>query len=210
MSRAGRIILLCGAVAVAGCSGGLLPQPAPPPKLYRLTAPQQSPGPLPRVPAQLLVDDTSAPASLDTTRIALTRSPTSVDYFADAAWSDTAPSMVQARLVEALENSGRVVGVARQSASLHADFLLQPELRHFEAVYEGDAPPRIRIAINIRLVRADDRIILAQRVFEAAATPARNETAEIITAFDEADRTALQEIVAWAVTSIARASPERR
>ncbi len=45
------------------------------------------------VPWRLAVATPDAPASLDTARSALTRSATTMDYFANAAWNDRIPLM---------------------------------------------------------------------------------------------------------------------
>ncbi len=55
----------------------------PPGKLYQLTPPTNFPASLPHATAQLLIDLPQARAGIDTSRIALSKSPLSLDYFAD-------------------------------------------------------------------------------------------------------------------------------
>ncbi len=61
--------------------------------------------------------------------------PTSADYYANAAWTDRAPLMIQTLLVESLENSRRIVGVGRDPLSVRPTYVLQSELREFQAEY---------------------------------------------------------------------------
>ena len=72
-------------------------------------------------------------------RVTLTggRSPTTIDYFANAAWSDRAPAMVQSLLIESFEQTGKIISVSRDLAVLRADYILMSELRRFEARYES-------------------------------------------------------------------------
>ena len=84
-----------------------------------------------------------ASADLDTTRIALTRSPGVIEYFAKGAWADDAPILLQDKLIESFEASGAIVAIGRDAVGLKPDYVLQSELRDFQAEFTGDAPTRI-------------------------------------------------------------------
>ena len=130
------------AIALAGCSSLFVS--TPPGKLYRLTPAGNFPANLPHVSAQLAIDLPQAPAGIDTSRIALSKSPLSLDYFADSEWTDRVPNLFQNLLVASFENSGAIIGVDRSSGGLRADFILRTEIRHFEAVYQSaDGPPQV-------------------------------------------------------------------
>jgi len=202
-------------LALAACSSLLTETPR---KLYRLS-PQPAPAAaLPRVAAQVLVEPPAAPAAFDTNRIALSRSPVTLDYFYDAEWTDSAPKLVQAALLEAFENSRAITAVDRDSLTLRADFVLRSELRHFEAVYDSaagatpaqlaasSAPPQVWVALNVRLVDVAERTIVAQRTFEHRAAAAANDLPSIVRAFDEALGATDREIVVWIVANPALAS----
>jgi len=96
-----RLAALALAPTVAGCSS-LIPGSGTPPQVYVLMRKTTFPPDLPSISRQLLVSTPVAPAEIDTTRVALTRSPTTIDYFANAAWSDRAPAMVQSLLIRGL------------------------------------------------------------------------------------------------------------
>jgi cholesterol transport system auxiliary component len=194
-----RLVLAGLALAPASCS--LLPQGAAPPRLYRLTPASDFPAGGARVTWQLLIDAPVSTAALDTARIALSRNPTTIDYFADAAWVDRAPAMLQALLVQSFENSGRIAAVARDVLMLRADYILLTELRHFEAEYGAEAAPVAHIELGAKLVRATDRAVAAQHRFEAKAPASANDVPAIVDAFDAAFHQAARQIVDWALAA---------
>jgi cholesterol transport system auxiliary component len=206
MSRVSRrLVAAAMALAPAGCTS-LLPSGGAPPKLYTLTpASDFPPGDGAHVSWQLLVDVPASAATLDTDRIALSRSPTSIDYFADAAWSERGPLMVQSLLVQTFENSGRITAVARESLGLRADYILRAELRHFEADYAGtsNGAPLAHIEMGVKLVKMPDRSIVAGWRCDTNARAAQNQVPAIVDAFDAAMREALRKVVEWTLSAAA-------
>ena len=195
------------APVLAGC-GGLLSD-APKRELYRVSPKFAFPAGLPHVAAQLLVATPTAPAGLDTERIALSRSPVSLDYFADAQWADRVPYLVQTALVEGFEKSAAMPAVGPDSGGLRADFVLETAIGDFEAIYDSpDGPPRISVRLNAKLVRMPERKIVAQMSVSREANAAANAVPDIVRAFDAALGGAIEEIVTWTVTN--RALSERR
>ena len=188
------------ALSVTGCASLLGLGPSP--HLYRVTPKSTYPVSLPHASGQLLVDVPFAPAGLDTERIALSRSAITVDYYAEAAWTDRAPLMVQSLLVQSFENSGRITAIGRESLALRADYVLRPELRHFEAEYRDAAVPSARAAIGVKLVKLPERAIVAQRNFEATAPAAANEMAAIVESLDTALHEVTRQIVDWTLTAV--------
>ena len=202
MSRlARRMLLLALPAGLAACS--TLLQGKPPPKLYTLEPASGFP-PGPRINAQLLIDAPTASGAIDTERIALMKSAVTVDYFADAAWTDRAPVLVQNLLVQSFENSDRIGATSRDSSSLRPDFVLLSELREFAAVY-ATANPTIHVRLGLKLIRLDDRRLLGQRQVEASAEGAQDAIVPVVTAFDAALRSAMTEIVTWSLPLLARA-----
>ena len=201
MSAMNRRRLLSGLpLALAGC-GSLLPTGGAPPKLYTLT-PASDFAAGPAIRAQLLVDVPVSAAALDTERIALSRSAITIDYYAEAAWTDRAPLMIQSLLVQTFENSGRITAIGRESLALRADYVLRPELRHFEAEYRDAAAPSAHLTLSIKLVKMPDRAIVAQRNFDATAPAPANQMAAIVESFDKALHDAVRQIVDWTLTTV--------
>jgi cholesterol transport system auxiliary component len=205
MMRLTRRSLVAGlAVLPAGCSailGG-----GPPASLYALTALDQFPRDWRMVRLQLLVDRPVASAALDTNRIALRRNELNFDYFANADWADSAPSMVQALLVDSLQRSGRVTAVSRDTMAIRGDVELRMDMRHFEADYSsGRALPTVRIEFGLMLVRVDDRATIATRTVLATREPRQNSVPAVVAAFNAALHEAVRETIGWTLDRAARA-----
>jgi cholesterol transport system auxiliary component len=198
-----RTVLLGLPLALSACSGLL--QGKPPPKLYTLTPARDFAAGLPTVKAQLLVDVPVASGAVDSERIALMRGAVSVDYFADAAWTDRAPALVQSLLIESFENTGKIGAIGRDTVALRADYVLTPELRDFTAVYGNGAVPTVRIRIGLKLIRMDDRRIIGQNQFEAAVDANQDSIISVVEAFDAALHQVMSAIVNWALPALVRA-----
>jgi cholesterol transport system auxiliary component len=197
---AARLLAVLFSVSLTGC-GGLLPEP-PKRTLYRIEPVLAAPARLPQIPVQLLVAVPVAPAGLDTARIALSRSPLSLDYFADAEWADRAPLLVQSVLIDAFEKSRAVGAVARDSAAFRADFVLETTIRDFQAAYDApNGSPRVSVALNAKLVKIPERKIVGQTTLSREAGVAANDVPAVVRAFGEALGAAAGDLVAWTVTN---------
>lgn len=193
------ILALSGSLAAA-CVG-VLPGGKEPPRLFELSPKSTFPADLPKVDWQLTVDVPVAGTVLNTPRIALRRSPFSLEYYARAAWIDRAPVMVQKLLVESFDNTKKITVAARQLRDLRADYSLITELREFQAEYDGEGPPVVRVRINAKLMELPRRTIVASKSAEHVERAAGTDLETIINAFDAALGKALKEIVAWTLTT---------
>jgi cholesterol transport system auxiliary component len=198
---AGGVILVLGACSAIGSK---------PPQLYTLQAPAVEANDIESLPAQLAIAVPDAPANLDSTRIALSQSATTTDYFANAEWTDRAPILIQNLLIESFENSGKIKAVFRDTAALHADYLLQTEIRNFEAQYsEPHAAPQVVVRIESRLLRMPDRNIVGTFNATEQTQAEKNNVDSIVTAFNAALGAALQQTVAWTLHTLP-AKPEKK
>jgi cholesterol transport system auxiliary component len=206
-----RTVAVLATLLVAACSGSLLPGQAPPPKLYDLTPKSTFDASLPTADWQLLVETPIAAAGIDTSRIALKRSPTTLDYFASAEWTDRAPALVQTLIIESFENSKKIIAVGRESVALRSDYSLKLELREFQADYfttndkpiEGaNAAPIVDVRINAKLVKMPERTIIASDTFSEKIDAASNTLNDIVLAFDEALGKVLKHAVSWTLTTV--------
>lgn len=198
---------LGAAILLGGCQ---LPGGGEPTNLFTLTPKNSFSGTLPRVDWQLIVEAPIAAAGLSTSRIALQRSPVTLEYYANANWTDVAPLMIQTLLIESFENTGKIVGVSRESTSLRSDYLLKTELREFQAEYDGGGPPLARVRINAKLVRMSDRAIIASHTVERSERAAGGDLPSIAMAFDEALGHVMRRIVEWTLTAPEKSGPARR
>ena len=207
------IALLAAAaiVLVAGCSGSLLPGQKPPPKLFDLTPKSTFEADLPEANWQLLVESPVAAAGINTSRIALKRSQTTLDYFAGAEWTDRAPALVQTMMIESFENTGKIISVGRETVALRSDYSLKLELREFQAqYYDGDqVPPKVNVRINAKLVKMPDRIIMASETYGFEILAASNTLDDIVLAFNEALGKVLKRVVGWTLREATKVEASR-
>jgi cholesterol transport system auxiliary component len=197
-ARRGRMVwqVLLLALLLAGCD--LLPRVSEPVQLYTLTPKTTFDEQLPRVNWQLVVETPTAAAGVNTSRIVLSRSAFTVDYYANAAWTENAPLMVQNLLIESFEATRSIVGVGREAIGLRPDFYLRTDLREFGASYDkGEGSPLVVIRINAKLVEMPERRIFAATTVERRERAPGPGLENVLLAFDEALGSALKEIVAF-------------
>ena len=114
--------------------------------------------------------------------------------------ADRLPVLVQSLLVEALEKSGRIRAVGRETDGIRADYILETEIRDFEAYYAvADTPPTIRVSITAKLLGALSHDMVANMQTSHEARAAVNDLPNITAAFTQAAGSAVEEIAAWAL-----------
>ncbi|HYG86220.1 MAG TPA: ABC-type transport auxiliary lipoprotein family protein [Azospirillum sp.] len=196
--RAHRLVLLAATLAaLTACAAAFTSTPA---RLFTLTPKDAADPSLPKATFQLLVEAPVASAGLDTPRIAVARTETSIDYLADAAWTDRAPVMLQGLIVQSFEDSRKIVSVGRDTVGLRSDFVLRTELRDFQAEYStpnASNPDRVRVRLAAKLVAMPRRTIEAGERFEAVAPVQESGVQGVVTAFDVALGQVMQQLVAW-------------
>ncbi len=187
----------CGAAAVllAGCE--LIKAAEEPVDLYTVTPKSTFDPGLPDVYWQLAVEVPTAAANVNTGRIALAMSPTSSDYYSKTAWTDRAAVMVQTRIVDSFENTHKIVAVARESIGLRANYVLQTDLRNFEAMYFYGGTPIVKVRIVAKLVRLPDRQIIGTATFERCVRARADKVPKVVEAFDQALGSVMKRLVAW-------------
>ena len=194
---------LAAALLLGGCQ--LINAAEEPTDLYTITPKSTFEPDMPSVVWQLAVEVPNASAYLNTSRIAIAQSPTSSDYYAKSGWTDRAPLMVQTRIVDSFENSHKIIAVARESIGLRANYVLQSDLRNFEAMYFYGKLPVAHVRLVAKLVRMPDRQIIAVGTFERCVRARADKVPKVVEAFDQALGSAMKRLVAWTL----KAAPSR-
>jgi len=218
-------VLAVSLIGIGACTSIIPGADRDPPKLYDLSPKSTFAKNLPRARWQLVVEPPIAAAGLSSARIALKRHLLRLEYYAQAAWTDTTPTMIQTLIIESFENSRKIVSVGRTSAGLRSDFVLQTSLREFQAEYsnkgltekamkksenKGAAGPTVRVSMNAKLVKMPERTIIASRTFDHVVIANTNGMEDIVAAFDEALGKALKRIVGWTLVQGHRGWRRRR
>jgi cholesterol transport system auxiliary component len=187
------------ALALAGCSGGVLGgligtgnNPTP---TYDLTAPRNF-GQLPaRARGLLAVDLPSALQILDTEKIVISPNAGEVAYLSDAQWLDRLPRLMQARIVQAFENSTRIRAVAKTQDKINADYLLVIDVRQFGMIaYEG---PYAVVELSVKIVYQRGGRIAAATVIGSKVQASGTAGAQATLALDQAFGEVLVQMVKW-------------
>src|SRR5690348_16046874 len=189
--------LLAGACSVSNLLG-----PPPAPEIYVLR-PVLGDLTGPKVSWALAVDRPSAPTNIETDRIAISRSANTEDYYADASWTDRLPGLLQRELVQAFEKSARIDQVADDASAVHSDYILETEIRTFQARYaQPDGAPTAIVSIGARLISRDTHSIVAHVVVEKQAPATQNSINAAVEALDRASGDAISQIVTWALAAV--------
>jgi cholesterol transport system auxiliary component len=190
-----------GALVLAGCSDLIGPLSTPQ-QLYVLRTGDGVSTAGPKVPWSLSILTTTISDHLDSSRIALTQSDNSVDYYANAAWTDHLPRLVQVALVEAFENSARIQAVSSDSEGFHSDYVLQAQIRNFEARYDQpDGTPTVWVRIESKLAPSRGREIVASLNSVHQVPASANSVPAVVRAFGDALGAVLSDVVNWTLSA---------
>jgi phospholipid/cholesterol/gamma-HCH transport system substrate-binding protein len=172
---------------------------------YDLTAPRIFPPREKAVEAQIAVLDPGAPISLDNQKILPPYE--SAAGFGNAQWSDTVPKLVQAKVIQALENSNYVSAVSRPLDALTADYQLLIDIRTFRLAPKPDGAAEVEFSAKV--LGTGGRIV-ASKVFAAKALREPGDAAAAIAALDAAFGNAVTELVKWVPNAVQSAPPAKQ
>lgn len=149
---------------------------------------------------QILIPEPSALKALDSEQVVIYVTPSEIQYLAGARWSDTLPKMVQAKLVEAYENSGKLGGVGVPGQGLAIDFQVVTDIRAFQIETAGGN--RAHIEISAKILNDRNGAVKAQQVFSATAPLTGSGNPAYVKALDIAFSKVISDMVAWTLKSI--------
>jgi cholesterol transport system auxiliary component len=148
---------------------------------------------------QILIADPTALKALNSDQIVIRVSPSEIQYLSRAQWSDTLPRMVQSKLVQAFENSGKVGGVGKPGQGLAIDYQVVSDIRSFEI--DASAGNRAVVEISVKILNDRNGTVRAQQVFRATA-PAGGDNVGFVKGLGQAFTAVTDQIVGWTLKSI--------
>jgi cholesterol transport system auxiliary component len=199
-----RLLLIAGSSLALSACGSLDKLVGPPdaPQMYALrpAVPAARPGGN-KVSWALAIQKPDAPGNLDSARIALARNGAQLDYYANAAWPDRLPDLVQTALLAGFEASGRIDAVSRDDDGLHSDYQLSTDLRDFEARYAtpGGAP-NVAVSIIAHISDTKSHKMAASLAVALSEPASANSVDAVVQALNTALAKAVDQIVQWALT----------
>lgn len=166
---------------------------------YELTAPAAGDG-RGRSYRQILIAEPSALKALDGQNIVIKPSPGVIQYLSGAQWADRLPRIVQARLAESFQKSGRFGGVGKPGEGLAIDYQIITEIRAFEV--RAETGELAEVEIFVRILNDRNGVVRASRNFRAGAPVSGAGNNAYLAALDAAFGQVAEEIVRWTDTVI--------
>ncbi len=175
-----------------GTSKGPLPT-------YDLTAVRVAVAPPKKPGKELVVADPTTLVRNDTQRIIVVASDGQSSFLDDAQWADSAPKLLQAKIIQSLENANFLAGVGRPSDNLTPDYQLLIDLHSFQI--SQSSPPKAIIEFMAKIVAQNGRIIDA-RLFHGEAPVKAMDPVSATEALNQAFMQSAAELVQWTAQKI--------
>jgi cholesterol transport system auxiliary component len=192
MQLKGKIAAFAAAIMLGGCAFGLAGSP---PATYDLQA-----LPVERVRGggslQLTIYPPVAVKTIDTEEILVKGANGRVAYFSGAAWGDRLPRLFQARLVEALANSGAFRAILTNQDRVSGDLSLAIEIRDFQ-VESSAGGAEAMVDVYVKLVDEKNNSVVTTKRFHARVPAMGEDPGAGIHALNGAFQQVALAIVSW-------------
>ncbi len=194
-------------LGLAGCTSGLLKSDDPPVQIYVLRAnvspttaateqahaldaaraAEKANGAPDKLPPTLQIPRPQADPGLATELITLVQSDHRMDRYAGSSWAGSLPDVVETLAIDTLRASGDWAAVHDAPSPFTSDYLLQINIRRFEADYTGGgAAPKVYVTLDCTIARRIGRELLTSFVAEGVADAEENRMSAVVAAFEKA------------------------
>ncbi|MFT4091163.1 MAG: ABC-type transport auxiliary lipoprotein family protein [Asticcacaulis sp.] len=133
----------------------------------------------------------------------LTSEGNEVSYVSGGRWATSAQGMFRDVLSEGFAREGNRVRLANQGR-IAAKYRLDVEVRRFETAY-ARRRPTVVVTLDARLVRTDDRSVVAERYITVEEPVRRNNIGTIVEGFERASTRAVAQVIAFSEEATATA-----
>jgi cholesterol transport system auxiliary component len=164
---------------------------------YDLTAPQPTPGKRARR-LQVLIANTTAIKTFDSQNIVIEPRPGAIEYLKGVQWADRLPQVVQARLAETFQKSGRFGGVGQPGEGLAIDYQVIANIRSFDIRVDGGE--RADVELYIRVLNDRNGVVRAEKLFSATTPVSGAGNDAYVRALDHAFGQVANEILDWSAS----------
>jgi len=198
-------VLALATLSVAACGGSLFESNMPVPTRYVIAPapPAQEPVASAASNVDLAIGNPDVAPGLESPRIAVLRG-RELDYYRNAQWGGSLRETVQALLIATLQDQKLFRSVAAEQARISNTYLLDPEVRDFQAEYvDGKAAPEVRVTLVGRVIRVRDRRLIDTLNASATASATDNRMTAVSAAFEAAAQQVALQLARDAATAIA-------
>ncbi|MDB5644389.1 ABC-type transport auxiliary lipoprotein family protein [Methylobacterium sp.] len=181
------LVAMLLAAALGGCGGGAVP----------LTFDLAALPPNGRVGASARSFSVAEPVGIqpfEADRIIVREPGGALSFLGGGQWADRLPRLIQTRLIQSLENSGRLKSVSRPGDKIVSEFQLISEIRAFDiAAGTGEAV----VDISAKIIAEGTGKVVAARIFTARVPVPKVDAGTAAVGLDAALARVLAEMVAW-------------
>ncbi|MCJ2129660.1 ABC-type transport auxiliary lipoprotein family protein [Methylobacterium sp. E-045] len=184
--RSHALVIACLSAVLGGCGGGA-------PMTFDLAALPSSGRPS-AAARSISVAEPVGLQPFEQDRIIVRQAGGALSFLGGGQWADRLPRLVQTRLIQSLENSGRLKSVSRPGDKIVADYALISEIRAFDiASNSGEAV----VDVSAKLIADGTGKVVAARIFTARVPVAKIEAGSAAVGLDAALSIVLADIVRW-------------
>lgn len=198
--RSPGLVLAALSAALASCVS-VLPD-APPPSARYTVSDVTVEGAGAPVSWTLGVEEPEATLAYNSAKIAISRAPGRIEYYAGGEWVDRAPRLFGVALVRSFENTGAIIGVGSRLTLPVSTYVLQTDIRRL-GVVNGGGEKRAEVTVFVRLANGRSAIH-ASRLFSAVEPVAADNPQAAAAALDAGLSAVQREIVAWTLEEAGR------
>lgn len=181
--------ILAGLERMTGGAAGASPLP-----VYSLSVPTDVPACLEPADMQLVVPEPGALTGISTNKIPVMGTFPDPRAFDKGVLADTMPALVQAKVVESLENSRCFRSVTRNIDGLQSDLQLVLDIRNFSI--SPDPQPVADLDVSAKLISNDGKN-LGSKVLSASSALKSTSASGAATALDEAFGNMIRQLTPW-------------
>lgn len=198
-------IILAASAVLSACGGSLFDSELPSSKRYVMATPPAATNATQSAASEidLAIGRPDVAPGLDTERIAVVRGH-ELDYYRGALWRGTVLDTVQSYVVTTLQEQKLFRSVAPEQSRVGGEYLLDTEVRDFQAEYTGGAAiPIVRVSLTGRIIRIRDRRLVETIAMSTTKQASQNTMASVATAFEAAMQEVSLDLASRTATIIA-------
>jgi cholesterol transport system auxiliary component len=204
-------LLAVVAMSCAACStGSLFDSESPTPNAYVIApAPSGSVTGAPVTQVDVSIARPDFAPGLDTDRIAVLKG-RNLDYYRGVRWGGRTVEVVQSMLVSSINDQRLFRSVTAEQARVASDYMLDIEVRHFEAAYANEQSSEAHVMILGRLIRVVDRKLVTTVSSEARVAAREDRMTEVAAAFEAASQKVALDLARQTAAAVADDQPTLR
>jgi len=200
-----KILFIALSLMMQACVS-VLPEAPPPSARYEVSDVADAASARAPVNWTLGVEAPDATLAFNSAKIALSREPARIEYYAGGEWVDRAPRLFAVALTRSFENTGLIRGVGNRIALPVSDYVLQTDIRNLSVEHRG-GKLIAKTAVFARLTNGRS-IVYASKLFTADAPVNADNAGAAAIALNEGLRQIQREIVDWTFSEAPRTKVE--